>query len=436
MKILAPLLGASLLLATSAALAAPQLLDEVVAIVDKGVVLASDVDELTAEVKRNAAAANQPLPSADRLREQVLEQLITRQLQLQIAERMGIKVSDAQLDQTLNGIAAEQQLSLAQFQAKVASEGRDWPQFREQIREEIQLGDVRRINVQRRVNVAPQEVDSLAKQLQSQENANLEYHIGHIRIELAEDASNEAVAAGRQRAEQVMAQIRDGADFRQLAIAVSSGPKALEGGDWGFMNINEMPSLFAETVTGASSGALFGPLRSGAGFHILKVFAVRGAKPVEVTEYKVRHILIKPSVIVSEERARQLLQEAATAIRANNNVFGDYAARLSEDTGSAANKGELGWATAETYVPEFKKMTETLPVGELSEPFRTEYGWHILQVMDKRQRDVAESHLKDRAYRLLFNRKFMEQQQLWLQEMRSQAYIQIVKDDANSGIMP
>lgn len=435
MKFLAPLFCASLLLAASAALAAPQLLDEVVAIVDKGVVLASDVDELLGDVKRNAAAANQPLPPADQLREQVLEQLITRQLQLQIADRMGMKVSDAQLDQTLHSIADEQQLSFVQLQAKVAAEGREWPQFREQIREEIKLGDVRRINVQRRVHVSQQEVESLAKQLQSQENANLEYHIGHIRIDLAEDASNESVAAGRQRAEQVMTKIREGADFRQLAIAVSSGPKALEGGDWGYLNINEMPTLFAETVEGASSGALFGPLRSGSGFHIIKVFAVRGAKPVEVTEYRVRHILIKPSVIVSEERARQLLQEAATAIRANNNLFGDYAARLSEDTGSAANKGELGWATSETYVPEFKKMTETLAIGELSEPFRTEFGWHIMQVMERRQRDVAESHLKDRAYRLLFNRKFMEQQQLWLQEMRGQAYIQIVKDDPAADIV-
>ncbi len=435
MKFLAPLFCASLLLAASAALAAPQLLDEVVAIVDKGVVLASDVDELLGDVKRNAAAANQPLPPADQLREQVLEQLITRQLQLQIADRMGMKVSDAQLDQTLHSIADEQQLSFVQLQAKVAAEGREWPQFREQIREEIKLGDVRRINVQRRVHVSQQEVESLTKQLQSQENANLEYHIGHIRIDLAEDASNESVAAGRQRAEQVMTKIREGADFRQLAIAVSSGPKALEGGDWGYLNINEMPTLFAETVEGASSGALFGPLRSGSGFHIIKVFAVRGAKPVEVTEYRVRHILIKPSVIVSEERARQLLQEAATAIRANNNLFGDYAARLSEDTGSAANKGELGWATSETYVPEFKKMTETLAIGELSEPFRTEFGWHIMQVMERRQRDVAESHLKDRAYRLLFNRKFMEQQQLWLQEMRGQAYIQIVKDDPAADIV-
>ena len=428
MRFLLPALCLGALLSPLGAHAAPQLLDKVVAIVDQGVVLDSEITEMSAEIERNARAANQPLPPQSVLREQVLEQLIQRQLQLQIAGRMGLRVSDAQLDQTLRGMAEDKQMTVAQMQQQISAEGSNWEQFREQIRQEIMLGDVRRINVQRRVTVTPQEVEGLAQQLRSQENANLEFHIGHIRIEIPDEASNDEVAAGRKRAEEVVASLKAGADFRQTAIAVSSGAKALEGGDWGWMNINEMPTLFAETVANASSGQLFGPIRSGSGFHLIKVFGVRGGKQVEVTEFRVRHILLKPSVILSDARAEQLLSGWAAEIRKDKRRFGELARKNSEDPGSAANDGELNWATADTYVPEFQKMVTTLPQGQVSDPFRTEFGWHILEVLEQRTRDVAESHLKDRAYRLLFNRKFMEQQQLWLQEMRSQAYIEVVKD--------
>lgn len=428
MRLLLSVLCACTLLATSIVSAEPQLLDKVVAVVDQGVVLESDVQDMLAEVRKNAAAANQPLPPEGQLREQILDQLIQRELQAQIAGRMGLQVSDAQLDQTLRGMASDEKISIQQFQEKVAAEGRSWEQFREQIRQEILLGDVRRMNVQRRVTVTPQEVDSLAQMLKSQENADLEYHVGHIRIELPSDASSEQVATARAKADEVAAQLKAGADFRQTAIAVSSGPKALEGGDWGWMNINEMPTLFAEAVAPASKGELLGPLRSGTGFHLIKVFDIRGAKEIQVTEYRVRHILIKPSVIVSDERAQQLLTSVAAELRADPKKFGELARRYSEDTGSAANDGELGWATADTYVPEFQKMVESTPAHQITEPFRSEFGWHILEVLEKRTRDVAESHLKDRAYRMLFNRKFIEQQQLWMQEMRSKAYIQIVAD--------
>ncbi len=428
MKILSRLLTLAIPLLVLAPLANAELepLDRVVAIVDQGVVLQSEVDAMLRDIRRSAKAANQELPAESVLRTQVLDRLIEQNLQLQIAQRMGLRITDAQVDQTIRGIAEDDGKSVAEYREALEADGENFAQFRERVRDELLMGDVRRGAVQSRISVSPQEIDALVTQLKSETQASQEFHMGHILVE-ASGNDAESIEAAKQRATEVLNRLNDGADFKQLALSASSGPKALEGGDWGWMNINEMPTLFANAAAQAKTGEVIGPLRSSRGFHIVKVFEVRGAQKVEVTEYNSRHILLKPSIILTEEKAQQMLQEFRVEILANPERFAELAQEYSDDPGSAANGGSLGWSDPTVYVPEFQRELYSLKPGEVSEPFRSQFGWHLMQLIDKRVQDVTDDRMRARAHQLIFNRKFVEQQGLWLQELRSQAYIDIIE---------
>jgi peptidyl-prolyl cis-trans isomerase SurA len=214
-----------------------------------------------------------------------------------------------------------------------------------------------------------------------------------------------------------------------MAYTYSKGPKALQGGDWGWMRKEEMPTIFADQITMQNKGSVIGPFRSGVGFHILKIEDVKGLETVAVTEINARHILIRPTVILSDEGVQRELNDIIARINAGEATFGEMAKQHSEDPGSAAQNGELGYQTSDIYVPEFKHQVDTLPIGQISEPFKTVHGWHIVEVLDRRQVDRTDSALKNKAYRILFNRKFNEEVSAWLQELRASAYIEIIKDD-------
>ncbi|WP_445425529.1 MULTISPECIES: peptidylprolyl isomerase SurA [unclassified Alishewanella] len=409
--------------------AAEREIDRVAAIVDSGVILKSDVDEIVQRVKRNAEAQGQTLPSDLALRTQATERLIMTNLQLQMAQRMGLQISDAQLDDTIRNIAQGENLTMEQFRQQVINEEGNYERFREKVREEIMTNEVLRGNVQRRIYISQQEVDNLVKLMEEQGAISEQYQLGHILIAIPSQATTEQITESRERADQVLKLLRDGSDFRRIAIASSSGANALEGGQLDWMNINEMPTLFSESIRGRKKGDLIGPLRSGAGFHILTIFDIRGENVAELTEVNSRHILIKPSIIVSEERARTMLLDMATKLRAGDADFAELAKQYSEDPGSKLNGGNLGWSETDVYVPAFRDTLNRLQPDELSEPFRTEHGWHIVQLLDRRTVDATADKKRNQVYRMIFNRRFNEESASFLRELRDDAYIEVLAED-------
>lgn len=406
--------------------AAPELLDSVSVIVDQGVVLESQITELITVVKRNAALNDQTLPSDRALRTQAIEKLIIDNLQMQMAERMGIRISDPQLEQTIGNIAKGENMEIAEFREKVAREGVTYDVYREEIRKELILGEVRRANVRRRVYITEQEIANLVKLIDEQGDQQAEFNLGHILIEFPPEPTDEDIAKAKIRADKVLELLTKGSEFAKIATASSGGSRALEGGDLGWMNINSMPTLFAEAVDKKDKDDLIGPIRSGAGFHILKVKDVRGIEKVEVAEVNARHILIAPSVILSDEKAEKMLKEFREQILAREADFAELAKEHSADPGSALKGGELGWADPSIYVPEFQDTLAKLELDEISEPIRTQYGWHIMQLTGKRVGDATEKRKEEKASQLLWQRKFAEETDVWLREIRASAYIEVL----------
>jgi peptidyl-prolyl cis-trans isomerase SurA len=406
--------------------AVEQSLDKVSVIVDQGVILESEISELVNSVKQGAVTEGQALPSDRALRTQAIERLILKSLQMQMAERMGIQISDPQLEQTIGNIAQRDNISIDELRKRVQLDGLSYEVYREKVREELITGEVTRANVRRRVYITPQEIDTLVNLISQQGAEQAEYRLGHILIAVPSGATEEQMTKSRDTADKVLELLNSGSDFTKIAIASSSGPKALEGGDMGWMNVNSMPTLFAEAVEGKKKDDLIGPLRSGAGFHVLKILDSRGIETVEVEEVNARHILVKPSIILSDQKAEKMLQEFRTKLIEGEEDFAKLAKQYSEDPGSALKGGVLGWNDPNIYVPEFKDALSTLKKDEYSQPIRTVHGWHLIQLIERRIDDATEKRKEDRAYQLLFNRKFNEETDTWLREMREGAYIELL----------
>jgi peptidyl-prolyl cis-trans isomerase SurA len=406
--------------------AAPELLDSVSVIVDQGVVLESQISELITIVKRNAVLNNQTLPSDRVLRTQAIEKLIIDNLQTQMADRMGIQVSDPQLEQTIANIAKGENMNIAQFREKVSQEGVTFDTYREEIRKELILGEVRRANVRRRVYITEQEIKNLVTLIDEQGDEQAEYNLGHILIEFPPEPTDVDIEQAKTRADKVIELLNKGSDFSKIATASSGGSRALEGGDLGWMNINSMPTLFAEAIQKKSKDDLIGPIRSGAGFHILKVKDIRGIETVEVEEINARHILIAPSIILSDEKAKTMLKGFREKLLAGEADFAELAKEHSADPGSALKGGELGWSEPSKYVDDFRDALANLEIDEISQPVKTQYGWHLMQLLEKRVGDITEQRKEEKAYQLLFQRKFSEESDVWLREIRASAYIEVL----------
>ncbi|CAH7080513.1 chaperone SurA [Vibrio chagasii] len=410
----------------STSFAAPVELDSVRVIVNEGVILQSDIDTSMKTLRANAKKSGQTLPSQDVLDEQVLEKLIIDTIQTQEAERIGVRIDDARLDQAIEGIAKDNNQTVEQLTASVAEEGLSYNAFREQVRKEIAASEARNALVRRRINILPAEVDNLADILAQETNATVQYKIGHIQLRFNDDQTKEELEA---QAKELVEELNSGKDFSTMAYTYSKGPKALQGGDWGWMRKEEMPTIFADQIKMQNKGSIIGPFRSGVGFHILKIEDVKGLETVAVTEVNARHILIKPTVILSDDGAKEQLEDITRRVNAGEASFGDLAQQYSQDPGSAVQDGELGYQTPDLYVPEFKHQVETLPEGKISAPFKTVHGWHIVEVLDRREVDRTDSALKNKAYQILFNRKFNEEAGAWLQEVRASAFVEMVEDD-------
>ena len=403
-------------------------LDRVAAVVNDGVVLESEIKDLLNSITLQAKKNNQTLPSPRALRIQVMEKLINDTIILQLGERMGMQMSDAQLDQTIDNMAQENNQSVESFRKMLESDGLSYEKYRENVRNELISGEVRRASLRRRIYISPQEIANLLSTMKEQTNADIEYRLGHILIEFPNEPTQEDINAAKTRADKVIELLESGSDFTNIAMTSSGGSNALEGGDLGWKNINEMPTLFSKIVDGKDKGNVFGPIRTGLGFSIVKLVDIRGRKVVEIEEVKARHILIEPSIILSEAKAEALLQGFVDQLNAGEADFAELAKEHS-DGPTSVKGGDLGWSDPNKYAPAFSQALARLDIDEIHKPFRTSFGWHIAQLTGRRTLDATNQMNKDRAHQVLYNRKFAVEGARWIKELRDEAYVEIIESD-------
>jgi len=402
-------------------------LDRIVAIVNNDVITADELADRIAQIKQQLTQKHTQLPPDDVLRKQILDRMILDEIQLQMAKTSGIRVDDEQLNRVISNIAKQNSMTLEQFRQTLESQGYPFAKFREEIRKEVIIGQLRKIKVDNQVYVSEQEVDNQLGKLGDQQQLDTEYHLAHILISLPETAKPEEIEAAQRKAEDVYTQLNLGADFAKMAVSVSSDQRALQGGDLGWIKQGQLPTIFADIVPKMKPGEITKPVRSASGFHIIKLIETRKQDQKHIVEQTLaRHILIKTSEIMSSDEAKQKLQRIRNEIVSGRD-FGMVAKASSDDTGSAADGGNLGWVSPGAMVPEFEEEMNKLKPGEISQPFQTRFGWHIVQVLSRRQHDDTESYLRMQARNQIQQRKSEEETENWLRRIRDEAYVQIVK---------
>ena len=401
-----------------------EFLDGIAAIVNEGVVLKSQMAEQMETIRRNAAAQGMQLPPEDILAEQVLERLILTEIQLQRAERIGLRISDEMLNQSIAAIADQNGVPFEEMPALLARDDLDYATFRRSLREEITISQLRRIEVSQSINVSEREIEQCIADLEGNVVANSEYELSHILLPLPEGASANEIAEVEALARQVYAQISNGADFREMAVRYSKGPTALEGGSLGWMEGAQVPTLFTDVLQDMEKGDVSEPLRAASSFHIVKIDDLRSAvQRSEVEQARVRHILVQPNELIDDATARQRLEEALEAIRGGAD-FGEQAKLLSDDPGSSNLGGDLGWSGPGVYAPEFEQAVADSDIGVVTEPFRTQFGWHILEVTDRRVYDNTEDLKRSNCDQRVRAGKVEEESMQWMQRLRDEAFVE------------
>jgi len=405
-------------------------LDRIVAVINDDVIMQSELEERIRSVLKQMAQQGAELPPQDILIKQVLERMIMVKLQTQFAERTGIKVDDETLNQTINRIAAENNLSLSQFRNILEKDGINYENFREDIRNEITITQLKRRQVDNRVTVTDREIDNfLANEEVQGGGTENEYHLSHILISSPEGATKEEMEQARLVAEKVVSDLKSGANFEELARNVSDGQQAATGGDLGWRTESEIPTLFSEKILAMKEGGISEIIQSPSGFHIIKLTGLRSTDKHIVTQTHARHILIRPNELVSDDDAKNRLEQLVLRIKGGDD-FSELARSHSDDPGSAVNGGDLGWTNPGQMVPEFEEEMNKLKPGEISGPFKTQFGWHIVQVLDRREQDNSEQLKRARAREIIMQRKIEEAQQNWLRGLRDEAYVEYRLDDS------
>lgn len=398
------------------------LLDRVVAIVNDDVVLQSELDERTTLVKQQMQARSNTLPSEKVLRSQVLKRLILEHIELQIAKKQGIHVSDQELNAALQKIADKNQMTLAQFREALIAEGRDYAQAREQIRREMLIARVQQSNVNRRINVSEQEIRNYLDS--KQKGDNTQYLLSNILISLPENASPETIKRKQQEADALYEKLKSGSNFSDLAIANSNAPNALNGGELGWRAANALPQSIAQALAPLKVGGFTHPIRTPAGFHLLLLRDKKGSKKALVQQTLVSHILISPSEIRSSDQAHQLAEDLYKRLQ-QGQPFAELAKQYSDDPASGSQGGDLGWVQSGQMVPEFEQVMNDTKVGQISEPFQSRFGWHILKVRDRRTQDMGKQMRENEARSAIRKRKYSEEFDNWIRQIRSQAYVEL-----------
>lgn len=404
-----------------------ELLDAVVAIVNEGVVLRSEFDKELAGIKKRAADQDIPLPPEDVLNEQVLERLIVNEIQMQRANNIGLTdyISDQFVNSQIQEIAERSGANFEDMPRLLAADGIDYASFREEVRKELILNELRSNEVTRSINVSEREIEQCIIDLETNVVVNSDWNLSHILLTIKEGANADEVAAVETQADEIYARLQDGADFRQLAVRFSGGPTALEGGALGWLNGQQVPSIFTEVLQDMKAGDVSEPFRTANSIHIVKVDDLRLAvERSEINQAKVRHILISPNAIIDDATAKQRLEDVLEKLRAGDEEFSEQAKLISDDPGSANLGGDLGWAVTTDYAPEFREVADTAEVGVISEPFRTQFGWHILEVVERRVYDNTEELKERNCIVRIRASKLEEETLLWLQRMRDEAFVE------------
>ena len=402
-----------------------EFLDGVAAIVNEGVVLKSQFEKQMATIRKRAAEQDMQLPPDDVLREQILERLIVTEIQMQRAARIGLldQVSDQFVNAAVQRIADQNGASIEDMPAILAADGINYAEFREGVREELTLNELKGIEVIRNIRVSEREISQCIIDLETNVVVNSDWELSHILLSIPESANADVVTAIEQSANDIYSRLQDNADFRELAARYSDGRTALEGGSLGWMSGQQIPSIFTEVLQEMKAGDVSEPFRTSNSIHIVRVDNLRSAlEKSEIHQAKIRHILVSPNEIIDDATARQRLEDALEKIRAGEE-FGEHAKLLSDDPGSANLGGDLGWSETDTFAPEFKAAADAAEIGVISEPFRTQFGWHILEVVDRRVYDNTEEVKEQNCVLRIRNSKLEEETLLWIQRMRDEAFV-------------
>ena len=401
-----------------------QELDAIVAIVDEDVVLASELLSRLKVVREQIEREGVQVPSEDILVSQLMERLVLENLQIQQAKMRGVEIDDESLTRAVAGFAKQNDMSLEQFQQALAEDGMSYRSFREDIRREMLIQRLQRNMVNRRITISEQDVDDLLDSPYYQQLLSDEFKVGHILLAVEDMGNSASVAAAAEEAGRIVQDLRAGADFKETAIAKSAGARALEGGDLGWRRAGELPSLFADQIIALEVGETADAIKSPSGFHVVQLLDQRGAGVQKEDQSLVRHVLVQPSAIRSPEETEALIKD----IHAQLSAGGDFcalAAEHSEDPGSALNCGDLGWTSGGQFVPPFVEAMNATPTGALSPPFQSNYGWHVLEVQDRRTQDMGEEARRNMALQILHQRRFDEELQAWLKEIRDEAFVEL-----------
>jgi len=418
--IAAPVLAASEISETG------EYLDGVAAIVNDGIVLKSQFEREVEAIRLRAKEQNMQLPPEDALREQILERLIVVEIQMQRAKRIGLadQISDQYVNASIQRIADQNGIRFDQMPALLAEDGTDYAEFRESLREELTLTELKNIEVMRSIRVSQREIEQCIIDIETNVVVNSDWQLSHILLSIPESADTATAAAIEQSANDIYARLQDGEDFRELAARYSEGPTGLEGGSLGWISGQQIPSIFTDILKDRVAGDITPPFRSSNSIHIVRVDDLRSAvERSEINQAKIRHILIQPTEIIDDATAKQRLESALAKIREGED-FGEQAKLLSDDPGSANLGGDLGWSETESFAPEFKAAADAAEVNQITEPFRSQFGWHILEVLERRVYDNTAEVKERNCVTRIRNSKQEEETLLWIQRMRDEAFVE------------
>jgi len=400
-----------------------QVLDRAVAIVNDGIVTESDLQEQMAMIEARLKEQNTALPPPDVMRKQVLDRLIIQEVQLQRAERIGLKITDDQVNEQLADIAKRNGIPLAQMPAALAQQGIDYGSFRDNMRKEMTLQRLRQKDVLGKINITPRELEQFLERQKKMPSETDEYNVSHILLAIPPEATQAQVKEVEKLAEQIYTRSQD-EDFGRLAVAYSNSQTALEGGSLGWRKGPELPTVLAEIVVGLKPGQVSRPMVTPTGYHLVKLNEVRSTDGSHIEDQvHARHILMRPDELQDDATVRQRLADVRQRVL-KGEEFAAFASSMSADSSSAVNGGDLGWSGPGSFVPEFEATLARLKDNEISEPFHTEFGWHIVQVQGRRQFDTTEESQRGRALRQLRESKVDEETELWLRRLRDEAFVE------------
>ena len=401
-----------------------ELVDRIAAIVNDGVVLQSELDAEVERITQRLRGRKTELPPRSVLRKQVLDRLVVQELQMQRANRLGLQVSDEMLNGTLEDVARRNNIGFSELPQKLKEQGIDYTEFRDEIRRDLTIQMLQQRDVIARINISPRELDQFMARQQNLPDQSSEYNLSHILVSVPQAATAEQVAAREARAREVVDKLNGGADFAQLAVSYSDSSTNIDGGSLGWRKGAELPSIVADRIPRLKAGDHTDIIRTPSGFHIFKLNDVRGGvQQSVVSQVHVRHILLQTNELEDDSTVKQRLEKIRARILAGED-FAAIASVTSEDKGSAVNGGDLDWSGPGTFVPEFEKQVDALQENEISQPFKTQYGWHIVQLLGRRLHDATDDVRRNRAYAALREAKAEEETELWLRRLRNDAFVE------------